>query len=364
VQRSRVIAPVVLSVAVLLVPSLGGCSSDPVRQSTTTQSTAPTAQSTTTQSTNGTAPATQSGTTASTEPASDPAADGFSVTALLAATPEVDGTVLISAADVEGATQDAGLERPLDTGAAFLTWLTDSTGVEQGAAVAIPWPNSLGVQYAAQHQDFVEAVGFGIPQVDAFLEVSAPPTRVALLDGRFDPAAVSAAIGEPVDGVWAQDGEELATDLEHRLAPDELGRPVRVVGDQERMLITLETDVAAAYGSGEVGGWADLQPVAEALDALDVYGAQLWRSDDDGTVVAVGLVLTDGASEPVVVHQYAAAAEAEQAAAKLEGLADGPVTVDEVDVEGPLLTARLGWEADTPPALAWQLLAKRSPVLG
>jgi hypothetical protein len=343
-------AAVVLSIAVLATTALAGCAPD----------TAGTATRASTVQTSG--PSTI-GSTSTVPSTSVPAADGFSISGLLATTPSVDGPMLLSAADVEAAQDAADLERPDGTGDVFRTWLTDLSGIEAGAAVSVPWPDSLGVQYAAQHEDYVAAVGFGIPQVDAFLAISAPPTRVAVVDGRFDPDAVTAAIGEPVDGIWAQPGEDLTTDLQHRLAPDELGRPVRVAGDESQMLIALQTDAAEAYRDGEAGDWSDVLPVADALDAEDVYAAQLWRDPDD-TVVGIGLVAEDGRSVPVVVHRYADADTAEEAAAELVGVQDGPATVADVEVVGALLTARLAWAQDTPPSVAWQFLARQSPVLG
>ncbi|MBM9465974.1 hypothetical protein [Nakamurella leprariae] len=355
-QRSSGASAVVLSIAVLAVAAMTGCASGTAGTATPATTISTTASSTTASST------TASSTRATTS-TGVPAADGFSITGLLADTPVIAGPALISAADVETAIEDAGLIRPEGTGDAFLTWLSDTAGVEQGSVISIPWPDSLGIQYAAQHDTFAASVGFGIPQVDGFLAVSAPPARVAVLDGRFDPDAVTAAIGEPDDGIWSQPGEDLTTDLQHRLAPDELGRPVRVTGDEAQLLVTLQTKAAQAYRDGDLGSWSDVLPVAEALDARGVYAAQLWRAADD-TVVGIGLVVEDGRSVPVVAHQYADAGEAEQAAAALDGRQDGPATAGDVAVDGALLTARLEWAPETAPAVAWQLLARQSPVLG
>lgn len=287
--------------------------------------------------------------------------EAFSIAGLLAAVPLVDGPVLVSAADVDAAAEAAGLERPTEVDDALLDWITTMSGIRVGDAVSVPWAESLAIAFAARHDEYVASVGFGIPDVTAFLEVGAPPSRFAIFDGEFDLAAVTAAIGDPVDGLWAQPGDDLAVDLELRNRPDPLGRPVRVVGDESRLAMTLSTPSARQYLAGEAGDWADLLALAEALDDAGVQVAQLWAAGDD--VVGVGIDLA-APGEAVVVRIHADDATAAAAAEAVVGLDDGSAHVAAAEASGRAVLSRIEWTDPTAPAALWSLLARRSPVLG
>lgn len=292
--------------------------------------------------------------TSSPAPTSAPV-EGFSVEALVAGVPAIDGTVLISVGDVEAAADLVDVPRPTGAGAELLEWLMATTGITVGDAVSLPWPSSLGYLRAAQHEDYIAATGFGIPDVDAFLEMSAPPTSFTILDGAFDTAAISSALGEPVEGIWAQPGEELAPQLGGPGVPDQLGRPVRVAGDAERIVVSLESDLVAAYLDDATGDWGDVRTAARILDEEGVYAAQIWRTGD--AVVAVGLVAVEGGSVPVAVR-----IEAGHAAPEV-GDSEGPVRVADVETRGDASVIHLEWTDEAAPAVAWQLLANRAGIL-
>lgn len=284
-----------------------------------------------------------------------PAIEGFSIERLVAHLPALEGQTVVSVGDVEAATELAGLERPAEPGAGLADWVSATSGITSGAVASLPWPEPLGILQLGAHEEFVAAVGFGIPQIDAFVAAAAPPSSFTLVDGRFDPAAITAALGEPEDGIWAQPGEELAPVLDGPRIPDLLGRPVVVAGDASHLVLTLERRLAAAWLDGEAGASAALVEAARALDEEGAYAAQ-FRIDGDA-VVAVGLVADGGASRPVALR-----------AGTDGGPATGDVfdvfTVTDTETRGAHTIVRLAWPADTPPAVAWRLLATRNELLG
>lgn len=294
--------------------------------------------------------------TETTAPAASALAD------MLAALPEPDGDwVMVTFGDFTAVTS-AGLDRPTETGDDLRAWLIATSGTAVDATVSVPWPESLGVvNGSAADGVFVESVGFDVRDVDAFLEVSVPPSQMLLVDGEFDLAAVGAALGDRVDGVWAQEGEDLRPDLANAGRPDQVGRPVRLAGDGSRLMMTLETGLAERYLAESGGAWDDLLPVAQALDAAGVYAAMFFHSDE-GTV-GVGLVLADGRSTAVAVRAHADAAAAEDAAVALEGVGDERVRIVDVEADGRVTVARLDM-GDRPPGIVWDLLISRHPVIG
>lgn len=284
-----------------------------------------------------------------------PAPGGFSIAELVAELPPVDGQLLLSVGDVATASELAALERPAGTGEELVDWMLATSGIQAGSAAALPWPESLGHLRVTAHDEYVAALGFGIPQVDAFLELAAPPVRFAILDGSFDLDALTTAIGEPDGGLWAQPGEELHVDPAGDRSVDMLGRPVVVAGDEDRLVISLQRGLAAAYLAGQASPAEALVRAAEALDAEGAYAAMI--STDGSTVRAIGLV-PDGSGGS------AAIAVVVDAGTTLEvGATDGPFEILAVDDRDGVQVARLG-SGDLPPGGVWQVLLARSPLLG
>lgn len=281
---------------------------------------------------------------------------------MLAALPEPDGDGVVVTFGDFTAVASAGLDRPAEIGDELRAWLIATSGTAVDATVSVPWPESLGiVDGSAADGVFVESVGFDVRDVDAYLEVSVPPSQMLLVDGEFDLAAVGAALGDPVDGVWAQEGEDLRPNLENLGRPDQIGRPVRLAGDDSRLMMTLETGLAERYLAGSGDAWDALLPLAEALDAAGVDAAML-TDTYDGTV-GIGLVLDDGRSTPVVVRAHADDAAAEDAAVALEGDGDERARIVAVEADGHVTIARLDI-GDLPPGIVWDLLISRHPVIG
>lgn len=289
-----------------------------------------------------------------------PVAEGFSVAQMLREMPPVVEASRVIAADVTTAAEIAGAPVPTELGDPLLEWLMGLSGVRAEHPVSVPWPDSLGVMTgAAGDGRYLEAVGFDARQVQAFLEVGAPPTRVLLAEGDFDPAAVTTALGEPESGIWRQPGAELVPDRDGLRAPDLLGRPVSLAADSDRVLMSLEAAHVADYLAGSTGEWGALMTLAEAIDTVGVYAAFLWRGGE-GEHIGVGLTAE---GETVAVRVFDDPDAAAAAAETLPGTADGPFTVREATAEGSLLVVHLDREG-AGPAAAWNLLSGRSPVLG
>src|SRR5690606_37812471 len=162
-----------------------------------------------------------------------PPAEEFSIEAMLARVPVIEGDVLLSVGDVVTASDLLGTPRPTAVDDEFVDWMLATSGIRAGGAVSLPWPQSLGLTRVATHDEYVTVAGFGIPDVDAFLWASAPPASFTLLDGRFDIGAISAALGDPDDGIWSRPGEGLAPVLSGSRDLDDLGRPARGAGDAD-----------------------------------------------------------------------------------------------------------------------------------
>ena len=286
---------------------------------------------------------------------------GF-LTELLASLPVIDGPRDIVAADLAVAIELAGAPMPEAAGPELADWIALISGIRAEHTVSVPWPGSLNVMTTTTVDgQFADAVGFDVRDIDVFLEVASPPSRMLLAEGGFDEAAITGALGEPADGLWVQPGQELAPDLGNRGNPDHLGRPIRLAGDADRLLMSFELEQAEAFRDGAVGNWGAPLTVARALDAAGVYAAWIVADVERDEVVGLGLTRDGGT---VVARQYqdpdAAAATAEQ----LPGTEDHGFTVLEAQASDGLLTLRLERFAGMPPWGTWDLIAMRSPVLG
>lgn len=286
---------------------------------------------------------------------------GF-LTGLLAAMPAIDGPRDIVAADLAVAIELAGAPAPEQAGPALADWIALISGIRAEHTVSVPWPGSLNVMTTATVDgQFAEVVGFDLRDIDAYLEITSPPSRMLLAEGAFDEAAITAALGEPAEGIWVQPGQELAPDLDNRGHPDHLGRPIRLTGDAGRLLMSFELDQAEAFRDGAVGNWDAPLTVAQALDAAGVYSAWIVADVERDDVVGVGLT-RDG--DTVVARQYQDPDAATAAAEDLPGTEDHGFTVLEAQASDGLLTVRLERFVGMPPWGTWDLIATRSPVLG
>src|SRR5690606_37906939 len=85
---------------------------------------------------------------------------------------------LITWADLDAATDAAGLERPeAGDGEALVDWLLALTG-EEDSVVMVPFADTLQIQSInGRAAEFEAELGWTVADVDAFVELSAPPAR-------------------------------------------------------------------------------------------------------------------------------------------------------------------------------------------
>ncbi|MCK0110870.1 hypothetical protein MWU75_01765 [Ornithinimicrobium sp. F0845] len=193
--------------------------------------------------------------------------------------------LMIQTADLTGATEAAGLERP-DTpeGIALVEWISPLLGQPIGesgepAPVFVPVAEVFNLQQLHQHQEFQESLGWSLVDVDSFAELVLPPERFAVVAGDFDESTLAADLPEVAEGVVTfGEGEDLSTDLENASVVSRLGQPIRLAQQDGR--------VVAASGTAAVEDWlagldetlADdesLAAVAAALDEQDAVSAVL-----------------------------------------------------------------------------------------
>jgi hypothetical protein len=241
--------------------------------------------------------------------------------------------------DLARATEIAGLERPTEPGDsdAVVDYLMTLTGTrseegDAGTPVAVVPPDAAQVDRSADMADFVADVGWDILQVDRFVERQSRPDPITVLEGDFEPSALTTALGEPTDDVWvAGSGTPGEVDPEHITPARPLGESLwlSLAAGDGSMTITRSAD-DAAEADAAVGGDADgavlgddvsLAGLAAALDEQSAYGALLTRPGIN-SVAALGT-----SASPEQAEQLCDQLLPEPTAAVATGVADddGPV---------------------------------------
>jgi hypothetical protein len=235
------------------------------------------------------------------------------VSGALAALPDNGEDQTVVWGDLARATEIAGLERPTDLADtdAVLDYLMAVTGTvrdedDTREPVAVVPPDVAQIDRAADIQGFTDDVGWNILQVDRFAERQSPPDSITLLDGDFDDADLTTAMGEPTDGVWVagSGGEPGELDVDEISPARPLGESMwlsRNGGDGllsvTRSAESAATADAAAAGNPKgavLGDDASLAGLAGALDEQEAYGALVVRPGING-LGAVGAVTPEQA---------------------------------------------------------------------
>lgn len=205
----------------------------------------------------------------------------YSVAGALAEIPaELDAAQLsVVTADVQAATEASGLERPVDADG-LSQWAMTLSGIPRRDAemptVFVPWASALHLDRVAQHEEIRDEIGWSLLEVDAFVELTAPPETFLVVAGDV---SINSELPEVSDGVvTAGAGEDLSRDLAELTPARPLGVPLRMAQSEDRIVATPVTQHAAEWLAGPGDTFADhesLAPLAEELDDAGVFSALL-----------------------------------------------------------------------------------------
>jgi hypothetical protein len=197
--------------------------------------------------------------------------------------------------DLARASEIAGLERPdpADSDAVADYLLTVLNGRSEGGVgsgggspVFFMPPDAAHIERSAELDGFVEDVGWSVLQVDRFVERQSPPNTITVLEGDFDDAAITDALGEPSGGGWvAGDPDQEGFDFQNSTPARPMGEPLWLTLDDGRLAVTRDaassrTTRAALSGDdgpSVLGDDETLTALAEALDGQTPYSALLSR---------------------------------------------------------------------------------------
>lgn len=268
---------------------------------------------------------------------------------------ELDEGAMISWADVDAATEAAGLERPTaDDLDALGDWANGLT-VTRDAPLMIPFAETLQLTTLMQAEEFDEELGWSIADVGAFIELHLPPGRFFV--GSGDLGLDGDGLTELGDGLHtAGSGDDLATDLEGVTAARPLGRPLRLAEVDGLLAASLRTGPLERWVEGEGDRLDDhdgIARVAAAIDDADAVSAVLYVRSVDlpwaHDVVGIGWSVVDG--DPVMTIAFHLTGNDHEAAASAleEALSDGrtlrgqPVSdlieLEEITVDDGVLVA-------------------------
>lgn len=218
----------------------------------------------------------------------------FSVRSALDELPtlESDEALQISMADLDTASELAGLDRPApDAGRdGYAEWLNQLTG-GLGAETAPIFVSPPEIVMSADLQAYRSVVGVSFLDATSFATVAAPPEQFTVLTGVGD-AELDEDLVEVTDGVVSdREGGDGEQELSGDLVVDRLGRPVRFAQDDERVASSLSTSLVESWLAGDADSLGDdesLAAIAGALDDADVVSAALFTYPD-GTSIAPSL---------------------------------------------------------------------------
>ncbi len=333
--------------------------------------------------------------------------DDYSIEAALAELParddDADGGLMISTADLAAASELAGVERPQTLDAdAVIEWLGPLTGPTSGAEtpapVFVPMADMFNLPYLSKVDEFAAELGWSVFDVEAFVEESRPPYRVAVVAGDFDESPLADDLEDLGDGVLsAGTGADHSSDLSAITAARPLGTPVRLAYEDGLVAASSATPAIEAWLAGPATSRADderLTSIAAVLDDADAVAAVLVvepsfaagggeLSPDAGDelvpllpsdpfdAVGIGWSVDDDQSAIVTLAYHFASDDAATASltafeAQYEGtsLVTGAalselVTVRSTDTAGPVAIVTLEVAEDRTPAVVFEMLLRR-----
>ncbi len=319
-------------------------------------------------------------------------------------------TVYLQTADLDAATVAAGLERPAegtrDAIAAWLNPLTSGVG-DTRPVVFVPMAESFNFAYSADADEFAAILGWSVLDVTSYVEQAVPPYQFAVVDGVE--GKLSTDLIEVGDGIVTDiDAEDLAQDFGKISAVTRLGRPTRLAERDGLVAMSTTTPSVRAWLADPetLADDESLASVARALDDEDVVSAVVATLEPGGNLavralgsgatpesieqlaeeidamvpadpydaVGIGWSVDDGQAEIHVAYHFLAESGAERGAVVLgKTWRDGvsvsqripfseQVSVDEVDVEGPVVTVTLHPTDKGLPHVPLQMLQQREPV--
>jgi hypothetical protein len=295
----------------------------------------------------------------------------------------------IHVADFLGGSDLSGTSRP--TGSTdvreIVDWLTAVISGETG--VFLPLPLEL-VPEIATIEDYRNEFGFALTDVDASVQAIVEGQSTLVLVGDLEPKAeVEVAPGVSSYG----EGDDFESRLGDTTESRPMGRPVRIAGIDDLVVLSGSTPVASAWvdpGSTRLSADSTLSEMASLLDTREIVAASLFRSDFSRgpaspgeeydlpistpfDTFAIGWGVVDG--EAVITLVYATGSEdaARTARAEVEaalsletaGSSGRPIAdqliVKRVDVEGRLVVATIAPRSgDLGPKIVLQLMSLRA----
>lgn len=314
---------------------------------------------------------------------------GWTVRQALATLP--DGVVtaqtdLVLVGDLDKASTLAGVQRqPGAAVADIVNWSiaitldAERNGSRPGVATTLPQATSYTRLNSAR--DIAEELGWNIANVASFAEAQTGGQPFSVLTGTFGAATLTAAMGDPVDGVWRAGPEKDGTfDLKTLTAARPLGESLRMALSDGRLAVARTTEPVRNWVAGGIR--LDSRPayaaVAAALDKQGVYSAGFLphpaatsKGDlalEPFDLVALGVIKVDAGARIVLAYHFADAATATAARATLQRLlAEGRsdiarapwsdlFTPAEIAVDGDLVVAVLIPAKGRSVSTGWQLL--------
>lgn len=333
-----------------------------------------------------------------------PGSGAFSVADLVSELPAGQDTLLVSAGDLDAATEAAGLERPgeagTEEGRQWLLALTMST--ESG--VFVPPPEALRMGFG---QDGGDELGWDLTDVATFADVTMPPRTAFVVTGDFDEDTLSADLDDLGEGVYsAGSGPDYHVSMEDITPVRRVGAPLRLARDDGAIMVDSEEQAVRAWLQGQdraiLGEHQELMGLAESLDAHDVYAAtiaetgplvpvpsmsesqfaqiqdewQQWAITEPFGTVAVGWTTAEGEPVVLVAYHFADDEGAERGADQVRtlweqgraGVSGEPLaqlfTVRGTEIDGPVVVATLGVAEQGHAQLAYTMLVQREAGFG
>lgn len=315
---------------------------------------------------------------------------GFSVVGAIAQIPASvldadDESAELHVADIAGASEAMGLERPSDPNDADQTieWyveLTRTGGSDDLPGIFVPQFELIGTEFVRDYDAYVAELGFGIAAIDTIAEVRTFPERFTVVTGDV---TVAAGLPEVAPGVkTVGEGDDLELVFENDRTPlRPLQRPLRVAERDGVFAASLTTDAITAWLSGSGSSLADTErfgSVAAALDDIGVVTAYVYSTGDKsspsggiGAADAVGIGWKLDGGEPLAAvvfhHESEAVASAELDVIRSRFAADSLVTgdplstiltLDSVDASGSNVIAQVRFADGIPPVAIYNQLIR------
>lgn len=177
--------------------------------------------------------------------------------------------------DIRRAQEIAGIELPpIDDPTAFVDQFKYLLGTPPESGRAVMLPNRLFENQQLARVDEIDAeLGWSVADVDYYIEQALATYSIGVYGGSFDDAKLTAAMGDPQEGLWRLGGEDLSINVADVSPARPTGEAVVTAVDGDQLIMSRAADPVRRTLDPDAKRLSDITEFVTVMQTLEDTGA-------------------------------------------------------------------------------------------